>query len=536
MTDYLLLIAVAILCCLALYKLSDRMGIPVLLAFIFLGMAFGTDGILRIDFDNYALTEQVCSVALIFIIFYGGFGTRLAEARSIVGQATLLSTLGVVVTAGLTAWFCHGVLGFSWGEGWLAGAVLSATDAASVFSILRMKRLNLKYHTASLLEVESGSNDPIAYMLTVSCIGVILGTGGTTQILGLLASQLCIGGLAGFLFARGAGWLLKRVHLPSGFTMALVVAITILAYALPTRFGGNGYLSVYLLGIGLGNVDFVDKRALVHFFDGVTDLMQMAVFFALGLLAFPSRLPEVFIPALCIGLFITLAARPAMVFALMAPFRAPLRQCMLVSWAGLRGASSMVFMTMAMLAVDPASDLFHMVFLVVLGSILFQGTLLPWIARHLDMIDAKEDVMKTFSDYSETTPVKFLGSILRADHPWCGCTLNHIQMPPCTIIALIQRGPEFIIPTGSTILKVDDRIILCAKTTEDLEGVRFEERKLEPGDKMVGKPLSELSMEKRRLVIMVQREDRIIIPKGSTVLAAGDILVITLLDQDTLLE
>ena len=402
MTTYLLVTAAGIFACIFLSRVSNKLGIPTLLGFIVLGMIFGSDGILKIPFDNYMFAEQVCSIALIFIMFYGGFGTNWNQAKSVAVKAILLSSVGVVVTAGLTGLFCHYALSMNWVESFLIGALIGSTDAASVFSVLRSKRLNLKYNTASLLEVESGSNDPCAYMLTATFIAVAQGTASGKEIGFLIGEQVVFGIAFGALIAFVTVKLLKKLRFGvAGFDMIFVVGIAILSYAFPARFGGNGYLSVYIVGIVLGNTEISNKRNLVNFFDGVTGLMQMLIFFLLGLLAFPSRLPQVAFPALLIAIWLTFAARPVAVAAVLAPFKSKISQQLLVSWAGLRGAASIVFAIMASMAVTTENDIFHIVFMIVLFSILLQGSLLPVVAKKLDMIDKNADVMKTFNDYSE---------------------------------------------------------------------------------------------------------------------------------------
>ncbi|NLA76380.1 MAG: potassium/proton antiporter, partial [Clostridiales bacterium] len=290
MAETLLLCAAVIAACVIFNKISGRLGIPTLLAFILLGMFFGSDGIVKIAFDDYAFAEKICSVALIFIMFYGGFGTNWNEAKPIAVKAVVLSSFGTVATAGLVGVFCWLVLGISVLESFLISSVISSTDAASVFSILRSKRLNLRDNTASLLEVESGSNDPFSYMLTVIVLALMNGEVSGGAFAYMLFAQIVYGAAFGALIAMLALILLKKLRLSSaGFDAIFIVAVAIVAYALPTLLGGNGYLSVYITGIILGNRKISNKQALVHFFDGATGLMQMLLFFLLGLLAFPSQ-------------------------------------------------------------------------------------------------------------------------------------------------------------------------------------------------------------------------------------------------------
>ena len=282
MAVHLLLVATIIIACVVFNRISNKLGIPMLLAFILLGMFFGSDGIVKIPFDNYLFAEQICSIALIFIMFYGGFGTKWSEAKPVAFMSILLSSVGVILTALITGLFCHYILNIKLLESFLLGAVISSTDAASVFSILRSKRLNLKYNTASLLEVESGSNDPFSYMLTAIILTAMSGVVDGKEIGYLIFSQIIFGVLFGIIIAFISLYILQRFNFKTaGFDAIFVLAIAIIAYAAPTAIGGNGYLSAYIVGIILGNKSIKNKKALVNFFDGLTGLMQMTLFFYL---------------------------------------------------------------------------------------------------------------------------------------------------------------------------------------------------------------------------------------------------------------
>ena len=527
MPIYLLLITAVIFACVLLNKVSQRLGIPTLLAFILLGMVFGSDGLLKIPFDNYYFAEQICSIALIFIMFYGGFGTNWKSARPVAAKAILLSSLGVVFTAGLTAVFCRYALRIDWLESLLIGSVISSTDAASVFAILRSRHLNLKHHTASLLEVESGSNDPFSYMLTAVCISAIQGKGGVRSFLLMLLAQIAFGLIFGFAISWISVRLLKKVRFTAdGFDTIFVVAVALLAYAAPSALGGNGYLSAYIVGIILGNTDIRNKRNMVHFFDGMTGLMQMLIFFLLGLLSFPSKLPQVALPALLIALFLTFVARPLAIFPILTPFRCPLRQQAIVAWSGLRGAASVVFSIMAAMAVDTENDIFHIVFFIVLFSILLQGSLIPPVARGLKMIDENADVRKTFNDYSEEMPVQFIRFCIPSTHPWSHRLIRDIILPPDTLVVLLRRNGRNIVPNGRTRLMTDDELILSAVTPEKVEGINLSEITLSNDHELVGQPLARMAEYSHSLVILIKRKGHVLIPRGDIRLKAGDILVL----------
>ena len=527
MDTYLLITTVVIFACILLNRISNRIGIPTLLGFIVLGMLFGSDGILKIPFDNYSFAEQICSVALIFIMFYGGFGTNWERARVVAVKAVLLSTIGVIITCFLTGAFCHIALHMDWTESLLIGALIASTDAASVFSILRSKKLNLKYNTASLLEVESGSNDPCAYMLTATFISIAQGNAGAGHIALLIIKQLAFGIALGALISIASIWLIRHIKFQTaGFDAIFVVAIALLSYALPSYFGGNGFLSAYIVGIVLGNIEINNKKNLVNFFDGVTGLMQMLIFFLLGLLSFPSRLPYVVIPALLIFLWLTFIARPVAVALVLTPFKSRLRQQLLVSWSGLRGAASIVFAIMAYISIKSENDIFHIIFMIVLFSILFQGSLLPWVSKKLDMIDKNSDVMKTFNDYSEEVDIQFIQLTIPTNHLWCGRKLKDLTLPPETLIVLIKRNGQNIIPDGETIILHDDVLVLSATTPDEVSGIKLVEKTIDAGSKYNRLLLSDIPKKPNEIIIMIQRNGQVIIPNGNVRLEEGDMLVI----------
>ncbi len=527
LTLHLIFAAIIIFVCVIFNRISRKIGIPVLMAFIVLGMFFGSDGVLKIPFENYEFAEQICSVALIFIMFYGGFGTKWSEAKQIAIKAALLSSLGTTVTAGLVGLFCFFVLRIDVLESFLIGAVISSTDAASVFSILRSKRLNLKENTASLLEVESGSNDPFSYMLTVIILSLMGGDTSTSSFVTMLLIQIVLGVGFGIAFALLTKVIFKKFTLSDeGFDTIFILGIALISYAAPTYFGGNGYLSVYITGIILGNLRIPNKQALVHFFDGITGLMQMTLFFLLGLLAFPSQLPEVALAALGIALFLTFVARPIAVFAILSPFKCSVRQQLLVSWAGMRGAASIVFAIMVV--INPAimdNDIYHMVFFIVLFSILVQGTLIPFVARFLKMTDNDSDVMKTFNDYIDEEPVQFIQFTLSSTHAWVGKAVSEILLPPDTILILLVRGKEKIVPNGNTSLQTGDTLILSGLATYKVDAIHLYEKNIDKGDEWINKRISDVSRDDG-LIVMIRREGQVIIPKGTTIILENDVIVI----------
>lgn len=525
----LLFVALVIFACIGFQYWSGKIGVPGLFLFIVLGMLCGSDGIFKIPFENYEIANNICSFALIFIMFYGGAGTKWSAAKPVAVKAIILSGLGTFMTAGLLGAFCHFVLGFEVLESFLIGAVICSTDAASVFSILRSKKMNLKYSTASMLEVESGSNDPFSYMLTVVILSLMNGDGfGVGNVFILLFKQVSIGVICGFAFAIITKLVVKYFDLKAtGMGPAFTVAVALISYALPTIIGGNGYLSVYITGIIVGNIRIANKKNVIQFFDGITGIMQMLLFFLLGLLAFPSQLPAVCAKALVIALFLTFVARPVAVFATLLPFKCKIRQLLFVSWSGMRGVASIVFSIMAV--TNPASldnDIFHIVFFIVLFSILVQGTLLPTVAKKLNMIDTSGDVMKTFTDYTDEVPIQYIQFTLNKGHEWENKSLFQIILPPESILVLIIRNGEKVIPRGNTKLLAGDVIVISGRAGSKVKGVNLVEKELDESSEWVNKKISDIP-KNNNLIVMVKRNGNVLIPRGDTVLVQGDILVIS---------
>lgn len=520
--------ALVILCCIVCSKLSGKFGVPALLLFIALGMVFGSDGLLKIPFDDYRFAEQVCSFSLVFIMFYGGFGTNWRAAKPVVAKAVWLSTLGVLLTAAFTALFCRFVLGFGMLESCLLGAVISSTDAASVFAILRSKRLNLRDGTASLLEVESGSNDPASYMLTVTVISLMEGSAG--GVFSMVVKQVAFGVILGGLIAGAAVLVLKHIRFTTeGFDTIFVFTVAVLSYALPALVGGNGYLAAYLCGILLGNSRIKNKRSLVHFFDGITGLAQIVIFFLLGLLSFPSRIPSILPAAVAVMLFLTFVARPLAVFAILTPARCSFRQKLLVSWAGLRGAASIVFAILAMVGGVPMdNDLFHIIFCISLLSVAFQGTLLPLVARKLGMVDDKGSVLKTFNDYEEQAEIRLIRTEIPENHPWAGKTIGELNLVVDTLIVMIKRGGSTLIPKGDTVIAAGDVLVMSGQVYQG-DGGDADLTEIEVGKshKWASRQLQEIELPEQTLVILIKKPDgKTVIPNGQTVVEPADILVL----------
>ena len=528
MALYLLIFSAIVVICIFFNKFSGKFGIPVLLLFLMLGLLCGS------QYDRFAsnwawVVGDISTLALVFIMFYGGFGTRWKSAKPIALEAGMLSTLGVALTAAFVGLFCHFALGWSWLESFLMGAVISSTDAATVFSILRSRKLGLKNRTAPLLEMESGSNDPMSYMLTTVMLSLFSGGVTAGGVVWQIFSQISFGVAGGLLLASGAVFLLKRISFQNnGFDMLLFIAIALVSYALPDLIGGNGYLSAYIVGIVLGNTEFPERKPLVSFFDAITSLMQIVIFFLLGMLAIPLNLLHSLLPALIIFVFLTLVARPLAVCGVLAPFnKYPFRQLGLVSFVGLRGAASIVFaINILTSSVALEHDIFSIVFCIVLVSIAFQGSLVPAVARVTGMTDKNEDVMTTFSDFSVNEEMCFGAIRITETSRWNRRKIKDLDLTQDCLIALVVRGNTRIVPKGDTLLQAGDEIVLCTRSFQDQSTDILTRHCLSEDSKWAGCRVGDYPKQEGSLLILIQRGDERIIPNGNTILNAGDVLVL----------
>ncbi len=527
MTEFIFCVAAIIFFCVIAEKFSDKFGMPALILFMFVGILFGSDGVFGIPFEDFVMAEKLCSIALIFIMFYGGFNTKWETAKQVAGKAILLSTAGVFITAAITTVLCYAVLRLPFAESFLIGAVLSSTDAASVFAILRKNKLNLKDGTASILEVESGSNDPVAYLLTVIAINMVL-TGEMGRVVLPIILQLVIGVVVGILFAKGCVYIISRTGLVSdGLDTVFFIAAVLICYAVTDLLGGNAYLSVYLFGIYTGNRRIRNKQTIIAFFDGVTSLSQILIFFLIGFLSFPHQMPKIMGEAVFIVVVLTLIARPIATFLLMKPLKCSTNQCLLIAWAGLRGASSSVFAIMAVAAgVSMKQDLFHIVFMVSLFSVAIQGTLLPLAARKFDMIDDNSDVRKTFNDYQDVVDFKLVKMHINPGHIWENQFIKDVTMPTGTLAIMVKRGKYTIVAKGYTQILPGDDVILSVPPYHPEKHEYLQEMEIGRNHSWCNKEIRELSVMKNELITMIVRGDETIIPDGKTKILENDVVVV----------
>lgn len=526
----LLTAAIIIIICIMANNISSKIGVPSLLLFLVLGMIFNK----MYNFNDYIISSNICTVTLIFIMFYGGFGTNWQVAKPVAVKSFLLSFIGTFLTSMITGLLCYLILKIDLFESFLIGSVIGSTDAASVFSILRSKNLNLKDGLASLLELESGSNDPMSYMLTVIFLGLIGKTiGSPLSIILMLFKQIVFALIVAALVSYLSYFILKKIKFAiNGLDTIFVFATALLSYSLSAAFGGNGFLSAYIVGIVLGNCSIKNKVILVNFFDGITGLMQMILFFLLGLLSTPQNILPASSTAIPVVLFITFIARPIAVFLLLTPFKEyrgalGLKKQLLVMWAGLRGAASIAFAIMVMGSnVEGINyDIFHIVFFLAIISILFQGTFLPLIARKLSLVDSNENVLKTFNDYVDDSDMQLIQITIPQSHHWVGRQIKDIEFPENSIVVTIERGESTVIPNGNTTIEKGDIVILNAKRTKYYD-MNLKEITINNNHSWKDKELKDLHLAKNNLVVMIKRDGGTIIPRGNTVIKQNDIVLL----------
>lgn len=472
------LLAGSVLLLLSLFaiKIFGRFSIPALALFLGIGMLAGSEGIGGIYFDNAFLAKSFGVVTLSFILFSGGLDTQFATIRTVIGRGLLLSTLGVFLTAIIVGVFAVWLLNLTLPEGLLMGAIVSSTDAAAVFSVLRSRNISLKHPLKPLLEFESGSNDPMAVFLTIGFIEWIQNPGMEWSHFGVMfVKQMGFGFIAGVAAAWLTAYLVNRIKLEyEGLYPVLTVSLIIFTYSLTESIGGNGFLAVYLAGLGLARREFFFKKTLMRFHEGLAWLMQIGMFLTLGLLVFPSHLAPVAVPGLVIAAVLFFLARPLSVMLCLSFSKMSFRQRHMVSWIGLRGAAPIVLATFPLLAgIGKAETIFNIVFFVVLLSVLVQGTSIPFVAKLLKVnapLERRNRIPIEF-EHSDALDADLLEFIVPYEGKIVGQSVAELNLPADSLAVLVCRGDRFIVAKGSTGLDPGD-VVMILVNKADLEVVK----------------------------------------------------------------
>lgn len=457
-------------------KTSYKFGVPTLLLFLAIGMLAGSDGIGGINFDNPQIAQFIGIVALNFILFSGGLDTNWTSVKPILKEGLVLSTLGVLLTALSLGTFVWYVTDFTIYESMLLGSIVSSTDAAAVFSILRSKNLALKTNLRPTLELESGSNDPMAYVLTIAFLTLVINQDqGLASIVPLFLQQMILGGIAGFAFGKTSKFIINKIKLDfEGLYPVLVIALMFITFSATDFVGGNGFLAIYICAVYLGNQDLIHKKTILKMYDGLAWLMQIILFLTLGLLVFPSQVFPYMGIGLLISLFLIIVARPVSVFLSLVFFKMKLRRRFYISWVGLRGAVPIVFATYPLLAgIDKANMIFNIVFFISITSVLIQGTTLSIVAKWLNV--ALPEKAKKITELDQLVldlPKSSLQEFeILPDFHAVGKRIVDLNFPKSAFIIMIKRNGEFIRPGGSTIIESKDILMVLADNKEDFEKV-----------------------------------------------------------------
>lgn len=470
----LLLIGSALLVLSVFFSKTTKYGIPIVVLFMLVGMLAGIDGLGGIDFYNTPIAKFIGTLALVLILFSGGLDTRYSDIRPIVKRGVLLSTLGVAITAVLTGLFVAYTTELNIKEGLLLGAIISSTDAAAVFTILRSKSMGLKNNIRPLLEFESGSNDPMAYLLTIMFIMLLQRP--DTDLGGFIwffIKQFTIGGAVGIGMGYAMVRIINRINLHfDGLYAVLLLSLSMFVFGLSDAIGGNGFLSVYLSAIILGNHEFVHKRSLIKHFDGQAWMMQIIMFLTLGLLVTPSHLVPLAGLGLLLAAFIIFVARPIAVFICLAKSQFTTRSKIFISWVGLRGAVPVILSIYALDAgVEKGALLFNLVFFISLTSVLLKGTTIPALAKRLKLSVPMHIRKKSTVDIELANKVKsiVIEFDVQTEHRCVGKSLVQLDLPHGITISMLHREGNILVPDGFTRLRVGDKLTILADSVNSLK-------------------------------------------------------------------
>lgn len=474
--DIILTGALLLLLSIVAGKRAYDFGVPTLLVFLGVGMLAGSEGVGGIDFDNPYIAQFVGIVCLNFILFSGGLDTNWKSVKPILKHGLVLSTLGVLLTAVSLGLFVYWITDFTIYESMLLGSIVSSTDAAAVFSILRSKSLSLKNNLRPTLELESGSNDPMAYVLTLAFLTLVIHQDQSIwSVIPTFFQQMILGGILGFVFGRIDKYIINNIKLGfEGLYPVLVIALMLITFSATDFFGGNGFLAIYISAVYLGNQDIIHKRTILKMYDGLAWLMQIVLFLTLGLLVFPSEIIPVLGVGVMISLFLILVARPLSVFISTLPFKIGIRSKLYISWVGLRGAVPIVFATYPLLAgIDKANMIFNIVFFISVSSVLLQGTTLSIFAKWLKVAIPEDEQPKNISDSSiddsELPKATMQEVTISETSKAVNKKIVDLGLPDGALIAIIRRNNEYLTPNGSTIIEPHDKLTILSDDKDTIE-------------------------------------------------------------------
>ena len=463
-------------------KTGYRFGVPTLVLFLVVGMLFGADG-LGLEFSNPKFAQFIGVMALNIILFSGGMDTKFSEIKPILPHGIILATLGVLFTALITGVFIYFMtqhvitaVSFSFLEALLLASVMSSTDSASVFAILGAKGLVLKERLRPLLELESGSNDPMAYLLTITFIQLIqIGEGSVWAIAGTFVLQLVVGAALGYLLGRLVVWFINKINIDNeSLYPVLLLTLLFIVFSITNSLKGNGYLAVYISGLVVGNSRFVHKKASKKFMDGMTWLFQIVMFLTLGLFVNPSELLPIAGIGLAVSIFMIFVSRPISVWLCLFPFRKmSVKAKHYISWVGLRGAAPILFATYPLTSnIECGGVIFNIVFFVTLVSLLVQGTTVPSVAKWLGLagVSKPQKKLSTFDvDFSDDIKSSMSELTLTPEHLSYGNCVMDMPIPKNTLIVMVKRDEHDFVPTGSTVLEPGDTLLLFSNNEKTLK-------------------------------------------------------------------
>ncbi|MCO5281749.1 MAG: potassium/proton antiporter [Chitinophagales bacterium] len=453
-------------------KTSSRFGVPTLIFFLAVGMLAGSEGIGGIHFDNPKIAQFIGIVSLNFILFSGGLETNWRSIKPILKQGIVLSTLGVLLTASLIGLFVFWVTDFTIYESLLLGSIVSSTDAAAVFSILRSRSIALRSNLRPTLELESGSNDPMAYVLTIIFLTLVVNQDeNVVTMIPIFFKQMFLGAMLGLAFGKLSKLIVNRIQITfDGLYPILVIALMFITFSATDFVGGNGFLAIYLAAVYFGNQDVIHKKNIINMYDGLAWLMQIVLFLTLGLQVFPSKILPVLGIGILISFFLIVFARPISVLLCLLPFKMEMNRRLFISWVGLRGAVPIVFATYPLLAgIDKANMIFNIVFFISLTSVLIQGTTISTVAKWLKV--AIPEAEKELDD-TDKLLLNLPKSLLREFEVCETCRavnkkIVDLNLPKNTFIVMIKRGDKFLRPGGSTQIFAKDKLVVLADNQDD---------------------------------------------------------------------